>query len=75
SAFPSIDVGPIGPEAVVHLATLGLNVGCTWDEVISARRRILESLTDGTADEWHQRVEVNHAAASLRLLRVGPLKH
>lgn len=75
SAFPSIEAGPIGPEALVHLTTLGLSVGCTWDDVTQARRRILESLTEGTAEEWNQRAEVNHAFASLRLLRVGSLKY
>lgn len=75
TALPSIESGPIGPEAPVHLTTLGLSVGCTWDEVTAARRQILEALTAGTTEEWNQRVEANHAFASLRLMRVGPLKY
>jgi hypothetical protein len=73
-ASRGIESGPIGPEAAVHLATLDLSVGCTWDQVTVARRNVLEALTDGSAESWNKRLEVNHAYASLRLLRVGPLK-
>ncbi len=73
--LPTIESGPIGPEAVIHLATLDLAVGCTWKDVTSAHRDILDSLNSGTAQAWNQRLEVNHAFASLRLLRVGPLKY
>ncbi|MBT8240216.1 MAG: hypothetical protein KJN63_03215 [Acidimicrobiia bacterium] len=73
--LPGIESGPTGPEAAVHLATLDLSVGCTWEDVTTARRRVLDSLTDGSAEAWNTRLEVNHACASLRLLRVGPLKY
>jgi hypothetical protein len=73
-ASRGIESGPIGPEAAIHLATLDLSVGCTWDDVTVARRNVLDALTDGSAESWNKRLEVNHAYASLRLLRVGPLK-
>ncbi len=71
---PANESGPVSPEATPHLVTLDLAAGCTWADVTSSRRRLLDSLTGGTAEEWIQRTEINHAYASLRLLRVGPLE-
>jgi len=73
--MPSIEHGPIGPEAASLLHQLGLNVGCAWRDVSLARRTMLAQLdAHESPDSLAQRVEVNHAYATLRLLRLGPLK-
>ena len=75
SPYTTIEQGPLGPEAAECLRTLGLNAGCSWEDVSSTRTAILAALPNtGAPEEQHARAEVNHAAASLRLLRVGPLK-
>ncbi len=69
-----IGFGPLGPQAVPHLQTMGLTVGVSWPQVTQARRTLMEqNPADGTAEQQYRRTEVNHASASLRLLRVGPL--
>ncbi|NNF54724.1 MAG: hypothetical protein HKN03_09820 [Acidimicrobiales bacterium] len=69
-----ISFGPLGPQAVPHLQTMGLTVGVSWPQVTQARRTLMEqNPADGTAEQQYRRTEVNHASASLRLLRVGPL--
>jgi hypothetical protein len=62
----TIEEGPIGPDALDPLAVLGLTVGASWADVASARRALLDS-------EGMRRPEINQAAATLRLLRAGPL--
>lgn len=75
SAADPAENGPVGSEAEAPLRTLGLTPGCSWDDVASTRLAILEAVPNtGAPEEQEARAEVNHAAATLRLLRVGPLK-
>ncbi len=69
-----IGFGPLGPQAVPLLQAMGLTVGASWAQVTQARRTLMEqNPADGSAEQQYRRTEVNHASASLRLLRVGPL--
>ncbi len=70
----TIDMGPVGPEAIDPLAVLGLRIGATWSDVTSARRALLDSEPAAGSDRTNRRPEINQAAATLRLLRVGPLQ-
>ncbi len=73
--MPSIERGPIGPEAAPLLHTLGLGVGCTWGEVTRSRGTMIAQIAASeSVDVQQRRTEINHAYATLRLLRLGPLK-
>lgn len=71
----TIEHGPVGPEATEPLQTLGLAPGCSWQQVAETRVAILDAVPNtGAPEEQQARAEVNHAAATLRLLRAGSLK-